>query len=73
MKLYNFYSFFYTNNGDFMEYIIVIFRTFFFYFFVVFVYRIMGKREVGELGVIDLIVSVLIAEIVAISIDNTDD
>ena len=33
----------------------------------------MGKREVGQLGVIDLIVSVLIAEIVAISIDNTDD
>lgn len=73
MNLYNFYYFFYTNNGDFMEYIIVIFRTLFFYFFVVFVYRIMGKREVGELGVIDLIVSVLIAEIVAISIDNTDD
>ena len=56
-----------------MEYLIVIFRTFFFYFFIVFVYRIMGKREVGELGVIDLIVSVLVAEIVAISIDNTDD
>ncbi len=56
-----------------MEYITVIFRTFFFYFFVVFIYRIMGKREVGELGIIDLIVSVLIAELVAISIDKTND
>ena len=33
----------------------------------------MGKREVGQLGIIDLIVSVLIAELVAISLDNTDD
>lgn len=30
----------------------------------------MGKREVGQLGVVDLIVSILIAELVAISIDN---
>ncbi|MDO4369459.1 MAG: DUF421 domain-containing protein [bacterium] len=56
-----------------MEYFIIIFRTFFFYFFIVFVYRVMGKREVGQLGIIDLIVSVLIAELVAISLDNTDD
>lgn len=47
-------------------------RTLFFYFFVTFSYRIMGKREVGQLGIIDLIVSILIAELVAISIENTD-
>ena len=55
-----------------MEYFITITRTLFFYFFIVFVYRIMGKREVGELGIIDLIVSVLMAELVAISLENTD-
>ena len=33
----------------------------------------MGKREVRQLGIIDLIVSVLIAELVAISLDNTKD
>ena len=55
-----------------MEYFTVIFRTLFFYLFIVFVYRVMGKREVGQLGIIDLIVSVLIAELVAISLDNTD-
>lgn len=47
-------------------------RTVFFYFYVVFVYRIMGKREVAELGIVDLIVSMLIANIVAISIENLD-
>lgn len=30
----------------------------------------MGKREIGQLGVIDLIVSILIAELVAISIEE---
>ena len=30
----------------------------------------MGKREIGQLGIIDLIVSILIAELVAISIEN---
>ena len=49
-----------------------IFRTLFFYFFVTIGYRLMGKREIGELGVIDLIVSILIAELVAISIENYD-
>ena len=56
-----------------MELSITIFRTLFFYFFVTFSYRIMGKREIGQLGIIDLIVSILIAELVAISIENTSD
>ena len=33
----------------------------------------MGKREIGQLGIIDLIVSILIAELVAISIENSKD
>ena len=33
----------------------------------------MGKREIGQLGVVDLIVSILIAELVAISIENKND
>jgi len=33
----------------------------------------MGKREVGQLGVIDLIVSILMAELIAISIENIED
>lgn len=56
-----------------MELLKVIFRTSFFYFFVLFCYRLMGKREVGQLGIIDLIVSILIAELIAISIENIED
>ena len=52
---------------------IVSFRTVFFYFFIVLLYRIMGKREIGQLGIIDLIVSILMAELVAISIENTNE
>lgn len=55
------------------ELLMVLFRTVFFYFFVMFAFRIMGKREVGQLGVVDLIVSILIAELVAISIENVGD
>lgn len=54
-----------------MQLFLVIFRTVFFYFFITLVYRIMGKREIGQLGIIDLIVSILIAELVAISIEKT--
>lgn len=56
-----------------MELFNVIFRTLFFYFFITLAYRIMGKREIGQLGIIDLIVSILIAELVAISIENSKD
>ncbi len=56
-----------------MELFNVVFRTLFFYFFITLAYRIMGKREVGQLGIIDLIVSILIAELVAISIENNKD
>lgn len=56
-----------------MPLFLAVFRTVFFYFFVTIAYRIMGKREIGQLGVIDLIVSILIAELVAISIENIND
>lgn len=50
-----------------------LFRTIFFYFLVVLAYRIMGKREISQLEIIDLIVSILMAELIAISIENMDD
>ena len=53
-----------------MDYLSVLIRTIFFYFFIFIIYRIMGKREVGQLGIIDLIVSILIAELAVISIEN---
>lgn len=60
-------------SGDKMDYFIVFLRTIFFYFVIFVIYRIMGKREVGQLGIIDLIVSILIAELVVISIENYKD
>lgn len=56
-----------------MNYILIgVYRTIFFYFFVLIMYRIMGKREIAQLGVIDLIVSLLIAEIIAMSIEDIE-
>lgn len=53
-----------------MNLFLVLYRTVFFYFFITIIYRFMGKREIGQLGIVDLIVSILIAELAAISIDN---
>ena len=59
--------------GKIMDYWIVIYRTILFYAVITVIYRIMGKREVGQLGIVDLIVSILIAELAAISIDNREE
>lgn len=53
-------------------YINLILRTIFMYFFVIFVYRLMGKKEVGQLNIVDLIVSILIAELIALSIQTNN-
>lgn len=53
-------------------YISIILKTFILYFFIVIVYRLMGKKEIGELSIIDLIVTILIAELAAISIEKTE-
>ena len=56
-----------------IDYFIVLERTIIFYILITVIYRFMGKREIGQLGVIDLIVSILIAEIAAMSIDKRMD
>ena len=56
-----------------MEYVVVIFRSILFYIIITLAYRFMGKREVGELSVRDFIVSLFIAELAAISIENYKD
>jgi len=60
-------------NGDLMDFLIVLYRTMLFYVIITALYRFMGKREVGQLGMVDLIVSILIAELAAMSIDNRDE
>lgn len=56
-----------------MEIVNVLLRTLFFYFFILLCYRIMGKREIGQLSISDLSISILIAELIAISIENKND
>lgn len=50
----------------------LIIKTFILYFYIVLCYRLMGKKEVGQLSIIDLIVSILIAELAAMSIEEVD-
>ena len=55
-----------------MTYLTIVFRTIILYFFVILIFRIMGKREIGELSIQDFAVSILIAELAALSIDKFD-
>ena len=49
---------------------VVIYRTTLFYIILLIVFKLMGKREIGQLTLLDLVVSVLMAEIAAMAIDN---
>ena len=49
---------------------IIIFRTFFYYILFLVLFKVMGKRVIGELGVNDLLVSVLFAEFATLAISN---
>lgn len=53
-----------------MVYISVLTRAVFFYILISIVYRLMGKREIGELSIMDLIVSFILSELAAMAIDN---
>lgn len=48
-------------------------RTILLYFIILVVFRLMGKREIGELSLLDLIVSMMIAEMAVIAIEQTND
>ncbi|MFB7138671.1 DUF421 domain-containing protein [Gottfriedia sp. NPDC056225] len=48
-------------------------RTILIYLIIAFFFRIMGKREIGELSLLDLVVYILLTEIAAIGIENHND
>ncbi|HET7658083.1 MAG TPA: DUF421 domain-containing protein [Bacillales bacterium] len=48
----------------------IILRTVFLYFFILLVFRMMGKREIGQLSILDLVVSIMIAEMAVMSIED---
>ena len=53
-------------------YLNIIIKTFILYFFIIICYRVMGKKEVVQLSIIDLIVSILIAELAAMCIEENN-
>lgn len=53
-----------------MVYITVVSRTVMFYILLNFIYRIMGKREVGELSTMDFTLSIILSELAALAIDK---
>lgn len=49
-----------------------VFRTVLMYFLVFGVMRIMGKREIGELSIFDLVISIMIAEIAVFALEDIE-
>ncbi|WP_231710759.1 DUF421 domain-containing protein [Gracilibacillus suaedae] len=50
----------------------LVFRTLLYYFSIVLVFRLMGKREVGELSILDIVVFIMIAEIAVLTIEDLE-
>jgi uncharacterized membrane protein YcaP (DUF421 family) len=55
------------------EHFIIIFRTILLYVIILIIFRLMGKREIGELSILDLVVFIMIGELAVIAIEDTKD
>ncbi|WLR49984.1 DUF421 domain-containing protein [Bacillus tianshenii] len=53
-----------------MEIVTIISRTVLLYFVIIIVFRLMGKREIGELSILDLVIFIMIAEMAVLSIED---
>lgn len=53
-----------------MELLTIIGRTIFLYFVIVVVFRLMGKREIGELSILDVVIFIMLAEMAVMSIED---
>ncbi|MED0666295.1 DUF421 domain-containing protein [Bacillus badius] len=56
-----------------MVYWTIIFRAIFLYIVILFVFRLMGRREIGELSILDLVVFLMIGEMAVIAIEQPND
>ncbi|WP_146551219.1 DUF421 domain-containing protein [Rummeliibacillus sp. SL167] len=50
--------------------LVISFRMIFLYFVILIIFKLMGKREVGELSVMDLVIFVLIADVASFAVDD---
>ena len=66
------YYIYHNSNGEIMIFRIM-FRSVFFYFMILFSYKLMGKRELGELSLFDFVISTVLSQMIAISIENYKD
>ncbi len=53
-----------------MDLVTLVLRTVFVYFFILILMRLMGKREIGKLSIFDLVVSIMIAELGVLTLEN---
>lgn len=54
-------------------YLSLILRCMLFYFILIFALRFMGKREVGELSVFDIVIYLVMSELLALAVTETDE
>lgn len=53
-----------------MELYTIVIRTLVIYFVILVVFRLMGKREIGQLSIVDFVISLMIAELAVMTIEN---
>ena len=53
------------------ELTMMIVRTIFLYLLILIIFRLMGKREIGELSVFDFVVNIMIAEMAVMAIEDS--
>lgn len=54
------------------EYFLLIAKCIFFYFMIITALRIMGKREVGELSIFDIVIYLVMSELLALSLTESE-
>jgi len=52
------------------DYITIVARTILFYLLILVIFRLMGKREIGELSILDLVVFIMIGELAVVAIER---
>ena len=57
-------------NGDKMDYLFFVVKTIIFFLLLIIIIRLLGKREVGEISVFDLVVLLMIADIATLGIQD---
>lgn len=55
------------------QYFLIVIRTIILYGVISIIFRLMGKRELGELNVLDLVVYIMIAEIAVVGIEKPEE